>query len=277
MVINHKYSKKPYEIDLEELINNRETNKIAALTKKNSAFIEAVVRIDSNYKKDTGVVPPDDGFDVSQNSNDSKGKYCGSFKYWFNKMQEQGADYGKCMLGAVISIDRGNKTHLEQVMNGRILMRDRIVSFCPNVKSLREALETPFDGENGNHLIAKMTESGLKAIKDNKDRFFISFASKFCAYAAIALKTRTQYSKYDKVVSDYLYLYSNCYCGTDYKKMHFKIKEDPIDFERKRKQGLLIYRDYQNVIDEIIKARQKTIKLSKTEFDHIVWYCGKGQ
>ncbi len=55
---------------------------VSALNKKNADFIEAVICLDSNYKKESQIIPPDNGFDIKMNSIDSKGKYCGSTKYW---------------------------------------------------------------------------------------------------------------------------------------------------------------------------------------------------
>lgn len=275
MPSRHIYTAHPYVLDLEELTVEGKTERIAALTKKNSDFIEAVVKIDSNYKRDMRYVPHHPDFDPENNSKDSDGKYCGSLTYWFTEMQKVSADYARCVLGAVIAIDRGNSTHLEQVLNGRKKMRDRIVARCPDVKALKTALETPFTHNDKNHLISKMTEPGLKGIKDDNDRFFISFASKFCSYAALVLGTSLEYSKFDDVVSDYLFLYAKAYCGLSFNKTYFKINQIKGGFAIKRSKGLEIYGVYQKAIGDIISSL--TFNMTRSELDHIIWYYEKGK
>ena len=275
MPSRHIYTVQPYVLDLEELTIKRKTERIAALTKKNSDFIEAVVKIDSNYKRDMRNVPPHPDFDPENNSKDSDGKYCGSLTYWFTEMQNPNANYAQCVLGAVIAIDRGNSTHLEQVLDGRKKMRDRIIALCPDVQTLKAALETPFTHNNENHLISKMTEPGLKGIKDGNDRFFISFASKFCAYAALVLHTNLEYSKFDDVVSDYLFLYAYAYCGLEFNKTDFKINQIQGGFAIKRSKGLEIYERYQQTIESIISSL--TFNMTRSELDHIIWYYEKGK
>lgn len=275
MSSRHIYTVHPYVLDLEELTVKRKTERIAALTKKNSDFIEAVVKIDSNYKRDMRNVPPHPDFDPENNSRDSDGKYCGSLTYWFTEMQKASANYAECVLGAVIAIDRGNSTHLEQVLDGRKKMRDRIIALCPDVKTLKTALGVPFTHNDVNHLISKMTEPGLKGIKDGNDRFFISFASKFCAYAALLLGTTIEYSKFDDVVSDNLFLYAQAYCGLTFNKSYFKINQIQGGFDTKRSKGLEIYEIYQQTIEKIISSL--AFSMTRSELDHIIWYYEKGK
>ena len=45
----------------------REIN-VAALTEKNAHFIEAVISLDSNYKKESKETPPDPDLDLETNS-----------------------------------------------------------------------------------------------------------------------------------------------------------------------------------------------------------------
>ncbi len=276
------YPDQPYVLDTKEIGNANES--IAALTAKNRDFLEAVVALDSNYRKDSQLIPPDEGFDIEVNAAQSDGKYCGSLAFWFDQMQRANSTYtfSQCVLGAVISIDRSNSTHLEQVSDGRKRMRDRIVNCCPDLDSLKDALATPFTSNNQTHLISKMTEAGLPAIKEpHNDVFFISFASKFCAYSAAALGILNddgdvEYSKYDNVVSDHIKLYINAYLN-EFPRATFKISSSD-DFDRKRQKGLEIYQRYREAIGRIIeRLRSEGVQMTRSELDHIIWYCEKGR
>jgi len=273
----------PYVLDLAE----DGVDSVAALSDKNRNFLEAVVMLDSNYKRDSQCVPPDAGFNLENNASDSEGKYCGSLTFWFSEMQKTPSTftYEECILGAVISIDRSNSTHLEQVTDGRKRMRDRITRCCPDLVSLKEALAVPFSANNSNHLICKMTEAGMKSIKNETDVFFISFASKFCAYAAIALNVKDsegksiEYSKYDNVVSDHLNVYAKLYLDLPKKptKSSYKISQITDNYSLKREKGLGVYQRYQETIGAILqRLLQDGILMNRSELDHIIWYCEKG-
>ncbi len=94
-------------------------NNMAALTRKNADFIEAVIRLDSNYKRESENKEPDKDFDLKDHSSNAEGLYCGSTKYWFEKMKNDSSKYQECIWGAVVSIDRSNSTHLETTSDGR--------------------------------------------------------------------------------------------------------------------------------------------------------------
>ena len=55
-------SDNPYKMDMIREIN------VAALTEKNAHFIEAVISLDSNYKKESKETPPDPDLDLETNS-----------------------------------------------------------------------------------------------------------------------------------------------------------------------------------------------------------------
>ena len=248
------------------------------MTRKNADFIEAIVALDSNYKRDMTVIPPDDGFDINRDFNDSKGKYCGSIRYWFEKMLDPNSNYSECVLGAVTAVDRSNSTHLETVFEGRKKMRDRIVEHYPNVITLRGAISIPFTSENWNHIIHKLTEGGLFSIKDNSEMFFISFASKFITYASIVLNNSYLHSKYDGVVSANLPLYAKLYLNKTFRKTKFKVNQNNGNFVAKREKGLRMYGEYVSTINGILEVLEKVnVELTREEFDHIVWYCTKGR
>lgn len=267
----------PYKMDM--II--KEKNNIAALTEKNAQFIEAVVSLDSNYRRESMIVEPDDGFDIESHSINSEGKYCGSTKYWFNRMESNPNEYELCIQGAVISIDRSNPTHLETTNNGRKLMAERIIKKCPNIDTLRNELEVTFTADNENHLIAYMINPNvapsLKSIKDNNDMFYLSFASKFCSYAAEWLETKKQYSKYDNVVAKGLPEYIMAYLGKRVGKTRFQVNNGLLTSTEKYQNRLKTYEDYCYNIDAILETLANDgISITKNELDHIIWYGMKG-
>ena len=267
-------SKNHYVLDR---VKDKEGNTYAALTRKNAEFIEAVVALDSNYKRDMTRIPPDKGFNINTDFNKSKGKYCGSIRYWFERMLEPNANYSECVLGAVTSVDRTNSTHLETVLEGRKQMRDRIVRYYPTPERLKKAVAALYRYGKQDHIIYKLTEGGLFSIKDHSEMFFISFASKFITYAAIVFNLGCLHSKYDGVVSTNLPIYAKLYLNKKFGKRRFKVTSDKENFNRKREKGLRMYGEYVSTIDEILsKLREEGILMTKEEFDHIVWYCSKG-
>lgn len=252
--------------------------KIPALTRKNADFIEAVVGLDSNYNRDADIDSvPDDGFDPFLNISSSGGKYCGSSAYWFHKM-ENGGDFEECLLGAIISIDRTNSTHLESAVDGRLKIKEIILNVCNDVDDLKRELNKDFLVNPKQQLIGLMSVE-MDAKKKNK-RSNLSFASKFCAYASLCLGTGVEYSKYDNVVASHLGDYIKLYLND----LKTKTKEYKYDSNRKNESldglqyTLDIYNRYYELIGKIIDSvKQEGIKIDRNEFDHIVWYGFKGR
>lgn len=255
------------------------TDKLPALTRKNADFIEAVVHLDSNYAKDLEINPPSDRYDPELNAESSKGKYCGSTAYWFNEMKKTNCNFRKCVLGAVIAIDSTNSTHLESSESGRKLMRDVICKNCNGWQELVEMLNVPFEPKNHKHIISLLTAK-TTAKKDGGPRYNISFATKFCAYAAIFLNSKIKYSKYDNIVSNALPSYQKVYLNETKKTCEYEICEcqtRKLDDDGKYQYRLDVYEKYGNTISKILrKLSLEGIHLSLEEFDHIVWYGLKG-
>lgn len=270
MAVDIITSENPYVLDY--LLGDK---KRPALTRKNADFIEAIVRLDSNYAKDSYITNPDAGYDPEINAESSNGKYCGSTAYWIDEMKKPNCNFRKCVLGAVIAIDSANSTHLEAAVSGRKTMRDIICNKCNNYLDLIDILNTPFEPTNHNHLIALLTNKTISK-KDGKVRFNISFATKFCAYASIFLNSKIQYSKYDNVVSDALPYYSEIYLNEHKDLKEYKINDNQrrkLDEEGNFQYRLNVYSDYQKTINRIIeKLKSDGINLTIEEFNHIVWY-----
>ncbi len=276
-------------------VPEKEDNKeleIPALTEKNSRFIEAVVRLDSNYAKESKATPPyDESYNPEKDANPNQdgktytyNKYTGSAIYWFGKMEQaqNDDDYKKALLGVIIAIDKSNSTHLEasgtNEGGGRLLIRNIIFGECPSIDKLKSELEKDFKDNPGEHLIAKISHPLKARGKKKNERYNLSFATKFCAYAAKYFKTNNQYSKYDNVVATALPYYTNLILGATENKNKYKISDN--DNSDKLSVRLTTYFDYCKSIDEIIE----TIKnnggyqdLDKEKLDHIIWYAFKGK
>lgn len=255
---------------------------IPALTRKNADFIEAVVHLDSNYGMDDDIdSKPDKKFDPFTHVSQSKGLYCGSSAYWFNEMKN-GGDYKKCLLGAIISIDRTNSTHLEATKDGRMEMFKIISGASKDVNELQNELNKPFDSNPKHHLIGLMSID-LPAKGKNGERSNLSFASKFCSYASAFLGCRNQYSKYDNVVSEHLKDYVYHYLGEKIKKNKVQysslIKKQYSTADERLNYVLSIYSTYVGYIDAIIERLRSDYgtNISKDELDHIIWYGFKGR
>lgn len=262
-------SKNPYILDY---IADQHEN-VPALTRKNADFIEAVVRLDSNYANDLAITKPDHGFDPEEHAGNSNGMYCGSTAYWFDQMQNN-SDFRRNVLGAVIAIDRTNSTHLEACANGRIEMRNIICGCCNNYRDLIDKLNDRFSSDNHNHMIALLTQPIQSKGKEGK-RYNLSFATKFCSYASTFLNASRHYSKYDNVVSAALPMYGRIYLGMNIPKGAFKIIPHPK--EDKFEHRLKVYEKYAGCIEKIIaKLQSDNINISKDELDHIIWYGYKG-
>lgn len=253
-----KMDPNPYKLD--------KVDGCAALTRKNAAFVEGIVNLDSNYAKDLAITPPDKKFDLKEHSQKSGGLYCGSTAYWFNEMIKPNSDFRTCVLGAVVAMDRTNSTHLESAINGRQIMRDIICNNCKDVSDLIKMLEVPFKASDKNHLISLLT----KGIPDKKggERCNLSFATKFCAYASIFLKAKIEYSKYDNVVSSVLPTYVKLY-------LNEKRKRKDYDKNGSYQHHLDVYELYFNDIGRILD-KVKDQKINRDDFDHILWYSNKG-
>ncbi len=252
-------SSNPYELDYR--VNGKE--RVVALTKKNSDFIEAVVKLDSNYKKESEIVKPHKDFNPETYDENSKNMYCGSMKYWFDKIEKGEGVFKTNILGAIIAVDRSNSTHLQASENGRKAMRDIICSKCKDLVDLKREMEKPLTADE--HLIFLMSKPMNAKGKSGK-RSNLSFASKFCTSAAKFLNCKERYSKYDGVVAKALPLYSKVYLDQDYKKNYFSTSDCDKKYE--------IYVEYSKVINGIIDEIKNT--LDKDELDHIIWYTYKG-
>ena len=196
--------------------------------------------------------------------------------YWFNEMQN-GGDFEKCVAGAILSIDRVNSTHLEACVNGREVIRKRILECCPSanpVDDLKNILQANFCSNGGSsHLLECLTDA-IQAKGKKTPRFNLSFATKFCFYASKWLNAGNEYSKYDNVVAEALPTYYDYYKGNKpgtTKKSAFKLQS-----KMNLQERISVYAKYSECIGEILsELKDLNIVLSREDFDEIVWYTNK--
>ena len=258
-----EYSDQPYILD-----RFLDPHCLPALTAKNAKFIEGIIALDSNYAGDydENKKPEEDDFDPEAEPN-NPGSHCGSVAYWFHQMKQGQYTFSQCILGAVIAIDLTNSTRLGATINGRIQMRDIIYQTCKDLESLKMELEKPFTIETmEEHLIAKLSVP-LAAKNKASERCNLSFATKFCSYAAHCLGLGDIYSKYDSVVSKKLPDYLEVYGLDDYSK--------PFSTDgKKHKEKLKVYLQYSEAIEKLIE-QVNIPEINRETLDHIIWYANK--
>lgn len=211
--------------------------------------------------------------DSNYGKNDWNKNIEGSTAYLFKELAESDDNGFIELINRIVEkIDSVNSTHLEATKDGRKIIADRIVGFCNNYEGLKEKLEQPFYEFRQNHIIAKIAD-GIPEKNDKEKRYNISFATKFCSYAADFIGTKIQYPKYDKVVCSVLPIYESYYLGQKNKYYINYTAPNKLD-ERLKK-----YADYWNAIKTILEKvnQNKEEKVTIKEFDHIVWYTNKGR
>ena len=282
----------PYILDY--LYDEKIKIKIPSLTEKNSLFLEAVVRLDSNYGNDAQPYPCGKNFlnVLEDNTNfsqrPSNDNYVGSTSFWFESMQKNSKscsnelDFNICLRGALHNINLTNSTRSSKESINSVA--DKLYDNCQSVDELKALLRETFSKDNPHHIMSiltKPTEDGGK----NK----LSLASKFCAYATEYLfndiDLKPFYPKYDGVVSSNLHYYFYHYAGTylknipdDYRKIlnrNFKVNLNLKNDDRFN-DYMSIYEAYSWCIARILEQLETNgIVLKASELDHIIWYCKK--
>ena len=220
---------------------------VADLSRDNVAIIEAMIQHDSAYINSTNV-----------ESEKSTAHCMIEFKkavFSNNKT----IDFN-IILDAVVAVDRDNTTHLNSDGGGRKEISERIHQLSTDklVKFLYDPIGTNYELID---IICKKTNSERKPQRN------ISFASKFCHYAAFYFfegnPQQDNFSIYDKVLQINLPRYLKFY----------GIEADIKTVEKeKNRDG---YVSYQKAVDAVIKASGS--RISRNGFDHLVWYYYKGR
>lgn len=224
------------------------------LDRENVGFIEAALRIDSNYRK---VMDPSyDGLD---------GCY-----YWIRKLNalDPKTKMIECqgiLLRIIWTIKAENSTHLNSGETERNELTRRLVAEYDTLSDFIHDLKYPkLNDYKIIKLLSTSTDPSFEkkivktrdAEKDYDPKISnFSFATKFCHNMAMILfegkKEQDNYSIYDRVINSALGLYNHEYAN--------------IDFNGD-------YRGYLKAIDAIRKN-----EISRNGFDHLIWYYFKGQ
>lgn len=222
---------------------------IVELTSRNVHIAEAMIMQDSRYFKSADVNNPE------------------STAYWMNELKEILCNnkeitdeyYRKVITKAVEAVDKDNTTHLNADKVGRTQISDRLCNI--HREDLKEYLANPV---GTNYELIKIISDITTDTK--KPRRNISFASKFCHYAAFYLfdgqEQQDNFSIYDEVLRKAMI------------KKYIPFYEIDADMSlitgEKKAEG---YIAYQNAVDAVIKKAGN--KISRNGFDHLVWYYYK--
>lgn len=222
---------------------------IAELTSRNVHIAEAMIMQDSRYFKSLNV------------GNVESTAYC------MNKLKKiicdnkkvTDEDYRKVITKAVEAVDKDNTTHLNADKVGRKQISERLCNIPK--EDLKEFLANP-EG-TGYKLIEIISDITTDTKKPRRN---ISFASKFCHYAAFYLfdgqEQQDNFSIYDEVLRKAMI------------KRYIPFYEIDADMSlitgEKKVEG---YIAYQNAVDAVIEKAENQI--SRNGFDHLVWYYYK--
>jgi len=243
-----------------EIIEN--TN-LVALTKRNVALVEAMIRNDSAYLKssDKNAEPI---YKINKKTKEKEVKYGGSTAYWVNQFKNvdeniSKEEYFKLIFEIVSAIDRENSTHLNSDGVGREQISERIANIGKS-----DLINKIKDKTKGIELINEISLPTKPTNKNLSARKNYSFATKFCHYMSFYLfddENQDNYSIYDGVLDSAIKKYIK----------HYNINIGKFDFSD--------YKNYLWIIDKIRELSKKEygILISRNGFDHLIWYYFKGR
>lgn len=276
-------------------------DEILALTRDNVARIEAILSIDSNYKKsgDAKLSPIIGEYNKSGN-NHKKGdkyiKYMGSSAFWLTKLKElrctkniqtqldsikkiaekwsntvidgciennhDNYPLDVAIYGAVCAVDSENSTHLSADSNNNKYGNGRI-ELTMRLLNMWNNLENRLLRRDYRivYELANKTNNGI-------GRQNYAFATKFCHYACyywfIGRPEQDNYSICDNVLRKAVVMYANIFELYNILNQGIKFTED--DFDN--------YALFSSVVDMLRNNYGEHI--SRNGFDHLLWYYYKG-
>lgn len=226
-----------------------EKNSFIALTKYNVELIEFIIQNDSRYRSDAD----------TNNSNSTK-SLVRKYKECTDNSEKQ-----YILKKILISIDKQNSTHLsvsgtkksEKQKNNKGI--DKILDYLCNTITLSSLDERIKNGDTS--LVDNIAINGVEG------RYNISFASKFCTYMSRYMYDNdNNFSIYDNILRQILPYYYYQYVNKD--------TILTINNKYMLKNG---YENYNNKIAEILSNyKVKNEKISRKDFDHLLWYYYKG-
>lgn len=279
----------PYELDY--LYDAESKIQIPALTKKNSLFLEAVIRLDSNYGNDVQSFECGKNFltvlndDTNFSQKPGNDNYVGSTIFWFESMRDNSqicgkdVDFSVYLKGALHNINLTNSTRCSKKSINKVA--EELSENCKSAEELRELLCQPFSKDNQQHIISILTRP-----TEEGDKNKLSLASKFCAYATEYLfgdmDFKPLYPKYDGVVSSNLHYYFYYYC-TKLSSVDIPDNYGTV-LNRNFKANMYLkpdakFNDYMSIYEAyswcIARILETVCCLNASELDHIIWYCKK--
>ena len=250
-------------------------SELAEITQDNVARIEAMISIDSDYRKSGNL--------------DAKPQkpYPGSTAYWVTqlkhilidgkKVSQDSRNLEEILTETIAAINRENSTHLMVGGADKVFLENlkRIPS-----KQLLTLLKST-DNKKKKELIDLLNPIVAVAVKREDgsiiytyDRSNYSFTTKFCHYLCLYLfedsNEQDNYSIYDSVLGGILPKYAKEYLGNNWKKTYLD--------EKWTKDTFKDYQKYSDIVDEIRKAAatRNSPMVSRNGFDHLLWYYHKG-
>lgn len=256
---------------------------LVAITQRNVAIVEAMIRNDSAYIRSNQVTASIQYKRGSEHSTKSTWKervaeeaqnikYGGSTAFWMMKLKNyllfNRSDplytYEDVMYYTISAIDRENSTHLNADGVGREEITERLLAI--NKSQLVAFLKAPQASPNSYKLVDIISEITHPARKDYKPRINYSFATKFCHYACFYLfdgvPEQDNFSIFDNVLEKALIKYIKKY-QLDYSVANFKK-----------------YDKYLEAIEAVIcesEHKGHGDKVSRNGLDHLLWYYYKGR
>lgn len=256
---------------------------LVAITQRNVAIVEAMIRNDSAYIRSNqanssiqykrGKVHSTKPTWKERVAEDAPNiKYGGSTAFWMDKLKNyllfNNGDplysYEDVMYYTVSAIDRENSTHLNADGVGREEITERLLSI--DKADLIVFLKTPNISTDSYKLISIISNTTNPTQADYKPRTNYSFATKFCHYACFYLfdgaPEQDNFSIFDNVLEKALLKYIKKY-QLDYSVANFKK-----------------YDKYLEAIEAVIcESEQKGHgdKVSRNGLDHLLWYYYKGR
>lgn len=228
-------------------------NGVLMLSQHNAQFINAIVKIDSNYRK---------SFDINDES---------SAAFYIHHHSQDFVCNEHVIFEICKRIDKENSTHLYVSGNqpGDNQGAELVASGLSVMNDLPERLR------NGDCQLV----CDISSLVPGQNKF--SFATKFCANMCENLfdgEIADNYARYDQYVAKILPYYAWKFMVRDevyvsIGRTHYNSTIESVFKDTRNYQG------YKTLIDEIrvLAAREyKTTPLTRAEFDTLVWYYYKG-
>ena len=264
-------------------IFDTDKNNFPTFTKKNIAFLNGILRYDSNYSASLNKDVPEYA-DTYAGILESKKEIFFNFPEIpeFNERDELGNR--KDLLYKVIeSIDIINSTHLASEGNAK--NNDRGKNEKRNRGRARVAAKIREIGGKKLKQLLEQGDSNIVSIIADREvggKHNFSFATKFCSYVSIYALGKDNYCIYDNVIQSVLPYYAYMYIDKDV------YEENYSNLYRTSRNGENIslvetykenddYKGYRNLIDDIIKGIKANngVEVTYADFDHMLWYYFK--